>query len=260
MEIVNTGNLIGNSKTQVKILNLNIQSIRKNVNELNVILEEVKPSFICINEHWLKENEVGYYNLDNFPLVSKYCRAIHDCGGTAIFASNQFCKQTKKIQLNKVSPIEIHCEFSCAKFTINKFCFTLVSIYRSPNGDFGIFFETMKDLLNELFDKNKRMFICGDFNISFAHANKSVNDIRNLFAAYNLTSNLSEFTRVGVNSSTQIDNIFFSQNISECRVSVMKTVISDHYSQILSMSLNLQIMEKTVYYNRNIYRRRISKF
>lgn len=260
MAIVNTENLVSDSKTQIKILNLNIQSIRKKVNELNVILEEVKPSFICINEHWLKENEVDYYKLDNFSLVSTYCRATHDCGGTAIFTSNQFCKQTKEIQLNKVSPVEIHCEFCCAEFTINEFCFILVSIYRSPNGDFGIFFETMTDLLNELFDKKKRMFICGDFNINFARANKNANDIRNLFAAYNLISNLSEITRMGVNSSTQIDNIFFSQNINEGRVSVMKTVISDHYSQILSMSLNLQKTEKIVYYKRKYAEKQLANF
>ena len=54
----------------------------------------------------------------------------------------------------------------------------------------------MTDLLNELFDNNKRMFICAGFNINFARANKNVNDIRNLFAAYNLTSNISKLTRV----------------------------------------------------------------
>jgi hypothetical protein len=29
---------------------------------------------LCITEHWLGENEIDYYNSENYSLVSKFCR------------------------------------------------------------------------------------------------------------------------------------------------------------------------------------------
>jgi hypothetical protein len=40
---------------------------------------------LCITKHWLDENEIGYYNFENYSLVSKFCRENKQHGGSCIY-------------------------------------------------------------------------------------------------------------------------------------------------------------------------------
>jgi hypothetical protein len=62
-----------------------VQSLNNKKLNIDVLLtDELELDVLCITEHWLDEKEIGYYNFDNYSLISKYCRK-NKHGGSCIY-------------------------------------------------------------------------------------------------------------------------------------------------------------------------------
>lgn len=73
-----------------------MQCIRNKIHELEIILNgSLKHvNILCVTEHWLKEQEISYYTIQNFKLCSIFYRTNNKNGGSAIFVKeNIFCKE-----------------------------------------------------------------------------------------------------------------------------------------------------------------------
>nr|CAH7734351.1 unnamed protein product [Callosobruchus chinensis] len=65
---------------------LGIQGLSKKVNSLEIVLDEYKPDFMCITEHWLKAHEINTISIHNYEIVNSFCRKTYDRGGVCIFS------------------------------------------------------------------------------------------------------------------------------------------------------------------------------
>jgi hypothetical protein len=52
-----------------------------NISDLNITI-------LCFTEHWLLQDKLNDQNIDQFRLVSKFCRTYSTSGGSRIFTRN----------------------------------------------------------------------------------------------------------------------------------------------------------------------------
>jgi len=113
--------------------------------------------------------------LENYVLGDIYCRTNFIAGGVAIFVKNNLI--FNKNIYSKLSQ-DKHIEISSINFKTSKNSkFTLVGLYRSPNGNIDLFFNKLEQLLEHLTKKNKNseFLVVGDFNLNVLNvADKNV--------------------------------------------------------------------------------------
>lgn len=132
--------------------------------------------------------------------------------------------------------------FECAAVQLVKENILLVTVYRSPNGDLGLFFDKLCTLLQVTQRMNLHLILNGDFNIHFNKLlHKDTKQFTDVIQSFNL--------RLGVNTPTRIcrirdkicqnciDNVI--TNIDE---SYIKTYVTDQH---LSDHLGLETCIKT---------------
>ena len=89
----------------------------------------------------------------------------------------------------------------------------LLFIYRPPDVLPNLFNDKLNDLIQMLNQKNKTMFVTGDFNINTSDAiinpNINVNNFQNIFLSYLYTPLIDKHTRVDKKrgTSTLLHNI-----------------------------------------------------
>ena len=81
----------------------------------------------------------------------------------------------------------------------------------------------------------------GDFNLNFNSDTKFVNLCTDLFASYNMYSQVSDVTRVSSTAATKIENVFW--NINSCKPKVDKLRLSDHKAFIRTMNASYKLEE-----------------
>lgn len=92
---------------RLKILHLNIRSLRNKLQYLEAILNEdgCDTDLIAITETWLYKNETEYMNIENYNAIFK-CREDSRGGGLAIYIKQNL----KYLQRNKYAKL---CGFNC---------------------------------------------------------------------------------------------------------------------------------------------------
>ena len=131
----------------MRILFLNIQSIRNKINLLEAILHNHNFSVLCISEHWLTSDETECVTINNFRVADSFSRVIHTHGGV-VQCIDPSLQYEDLPQLSNISK-EIHCEL--IGIHVHKFDVLLISLYRSPSGDYDVFIETLVKLLRAEF-------------------------------------------------------------------------------------------------------------
>ena len=74
----------------------------------SLFLDACGYEIVCVTEHWQSANELTILKLNNYNLISCYCRAKGKHGGAAIYARDNI--MTKPINLDKYT-LEVHAEF-----------------------------------------------------------------------------------------------------------------------------------------------------
>lgn len=209
------------------IFHLNIQCLKNKVIDLNVFLIDSNIDILCINEHWLVEDEVECITLEGYYLASNFSRKSNIHGGVAIFCKNIYNCSTIT-QINKLS-VELHCELTgvvCDKFII-------ITTYRSPSlGDFDIFLQTLANVLNFISQKNKNVIFTGDFNVHFNNPDKHVHAIINIFSSFGFIACNTSPTRL----ENCLDNIFVNFSFDNCKLHILDPKLSDHAGINLSVN------------------------
>jgi hypothetical protein len=101
---------------------------------------------LCFTEHWLAEDQLVLLEINNFKLVSKFCRKGCKNGGSCIFVNKEL--NTREITcLN-----DLCCEkyFEISVVEIVEFTWLLICIYRSPpHSDVHIFLDQLETLVDK---------------------------------------------------------------------------------------------------------------
>ena len=127
-----------------------VQCLRNKTNELELLLDENKLDFLCINEHWFLNDEISYVCLNNYKFVAHFTRTKSIHGGVAIYCLKRFnCYPNK--QVNNLS-VELHCEIVGISYSDTQ----ILTVYRPPNGDFNIFLEKLSLALDIITNKNNK--------------------------------------------------------------------------------------------------------
>jgi len=220
------------SKRDFTMFHQNIRGLAINkIDDISVYLNTSPIHVLCISEHHLDMNEIETLRLPNYKLNAKFCRKMFKKGGVCIFTHENI--QCSSINLNKFCR-EKDLEICGIELELQFYKLCIMTIYRSPTGDFQYFINTLKKILSKIHNNSNDIILCGDFNINY-HINSSLKlSLDSLITSYGLSSIVTFPTRIHKNSQTIIDNIFIN-TVKFINFSVYPSIngLSDHDAQCL---------------------------
>lgn len=160
-------------------------------------------------------------------MTAKFCRDNRN-GGSCIFVYNQH----KYKLLNDINVLSVKNIFECSAIELIEHNIIVLCVYRSPKNrliDVDAFFTKLEDALTKICFKNKKIVLCGDFNIDRLNVTPMSRQFEQLLASFNLKLGLNQPTRLS--SNTCLDN--FAYNFNKCKVSITEFGLSDHTAQVL---------------------------
>lgn len=209
------------------ILNMNIRSIRKNFDELCVLINNLdfSPSVIVLTETQMKQ--VIPYNLPEYTTISSACKHTgHD--GVTVFCHNTLKNVASEfIEFKTANAIKV-------TFCQNNYKYHILAIYRSPSLNDFLFVKELKSFVSKL-DRNNFTFsiVTGDINININDNNTNVNcknEYLDCLSSSGHMSYINSPTRVTLSHSACLDHIFVkSHKAVNIISSILETNITDHY-------------------------------
>jgi exonuclease III len=152
----------------------------------------------------LKTAELQNTNIDHYSIGGQFYRTIHAQGGVVVYIHNNL--YSTAINLSKYC-IEKDIEICAVRLEVQYSVFCIITIYRSPSGNFKSFLETLDAVLQSVYSPSQEIIICGDININYLVVNEQRKQLDNLLLLYNLTGIVDFPTRL-TDTSTAIDNVF----------------------------------------------------
>jgi len=154
---------------------------------------------------------------------------------------NEFCKE----KALEICAAQLH-------LPSHEIC--IITIYRSPSGNYQYFIHKLETILNMLYSNSVEIIICGDINISYLIDSTSKRLLDSLLASYGLHSTVKFPTRIQNNSYSTIDNIFIDTfKFSNFTVYPSINGLSDYDAQSIILHKILEQNSNTyIYYNRKI--------
>lgn len=203
----------------------------------------------------MRSVHIIYAKLDNYTLISKYCRSSTIGGGCCIFAKKVINAKELDLSNYECESIFEVCGLQCK---IKSKTVIIINVYRPPQADFDRFIDLLLCMLEYIFTRNSLLFICGDFNVNLKLESREQRILVNVFAMFGLNMTVNQYTRVSANSKTLIDNIFSNVSTVDMVVSVGDTFLSDHRfvdlkinEQLLSENRRAISMEKRIFNSSN---------
>jgi hypothetical protein len=197
------------------------------------------PHVMCISEHHLNYIQIQLITLDEYKRCAEYCRQSFQKGGVCMYI-------LKKLSFTSVN-LTKYCKDkdleACAiklKLSTTNIC--ILTVYRSPVGNFQFFLNGLEAILKIVYKPNILLIICGDINVNYLEESKEKHELNALLNSYNLKSIIQFPTRITKNSSTAIDNIFLDiTKFVHFRISPVPNGLSDHDAQMLDIYTNERI-------------------
>jgi hypothetical protein len=175
----------------------------------------------------LDENEIGYYNFENYSLISKFCRKSKKPGGSCIYEKTKL--EAKPYHLFEDLNQEEHSEASIIE--ISQCSIIIICVYRTPNSNINIFIENMDTILSKLMNKGKGIIIVG-----VDYLGKRINlQLQTMLNSYGLQAIVDVPTRIQHKSQTAIDQIILNKDVWVYTPKVMDTGFSNRKVQILQV-------------------------
>jgi exonuclease III len=199
--------------------------------ELNILLQSelADADILCLSEHWLREEYIKLIRFDKFKLASNFSGSKSDHGGSCIFVKHYV--QTKEINYLQEK------DFEMTAVEIMDYKLIIVFVYRSPDGDFSTFFRSLESVIQKDEERNKRLILCGDWNINFMQESVRLHDMQELQLLRNLVNTVRSPIRVAKDTVSLIDvTITNKDSIGEIAV-VMDLGYSDHKTQTLQLNV-----------------------
>lgn len=243
----NAGSLSkGGCSSSLGLFHWNFQGLGTAFNELECELKNhPECTMVCITEHWKTEEELKVMAIENFKLISSFCRDKGKHGGSAVYIK---CEPLKKLTNLSISGI-----FECAAVECNidgTVCI-VASVYRPSGSGVNMFFDRLELFLISTREyKFDCILLAGDFNIHIEYTNKDRTDFINQLASFGLHHTVNEMTRIIPESESCLDNI--CTNIMKFKSSVVRMHLSDHTAQKLTFAVQTtreNVREYTRFFN-----------
>lgn len=217
----------------------NIQHFLSRKLALEIILDDLKPDLIVLSEHKLNINEIKFITLNNYSIVSSYCRQT--CGGGGVMILSRGTIQVKKVTIPKINELCSDKVFECCSVTykINDTLFILVGIYRTPGVMYDrLFLERLDLTLHVLTEMYSNVVLAGDININVLNkATKPYEELCNILKQHNVHYTVNFPTRVTDECESAIDNILTNLPKELYSIEGIITELSDHDAQLLKINV-----------------------
>jgi hypothetical protein len=183
--------------------------------------------------------EFPYINAEGYTIGAQFCRTLYKKGGVIIYIRNHL--KFTNIDLSEYCK-EKDFEVCALKLDIQSLNICIITIYRSPSGNFSCFLQTLNNVLQSLYTPALHIIICGDINVNYLVENEQKQQLQNLLLMYNLTGTVNFPTRIIKASASAIDNFFIdTSRLVDFTVSPFANNLSDHDAQILMLNIPVQI-------------------
>lgn len=218
--------------------------------QITTEFEDIK--ILCFSEHWKSEEELSCYKINNFTLISNYCRNSGEHGGVAIYVKEGF----KAIETKNLCKYSVKGQFECAaiEFKLNKVIISCIAVY--SDGNLEVMIRQLTIILEKI-NEHSQVIILGDFNIDMMQNTKKRNDWLNFLNCYGIFQTVFEPTRITPTTATCIDGIYISVD-QDYSTKVLQTHVSDHSAQLITFNAK-RTMENFVY-RRTLSEENIKKF
>lgn len=225
---------------KLRILHQNIAGICNKADLLDITLNELvnrhkEVDILCFSETNVKQDTEKNVKLDNYKLISSFCRDKNK-GGT--------CIMTKKTLDAKplLFPPDLAAKFyfECCGIDVPTLNLIVIAIYRIPNhtkAHIGIFLHKLEQLLEYISVKfnKKKIVICGDWNIDILKENTSSKELKSVLENYNFNMHILTPTR----QSSCIDQI--ASNVKNIESETLNLCLSDHETaQMITLNIKKQ--------------------
>ena len=213
------------TKNKISILNINIRSLNKNFEKLEILISQLnfRPTIISVNETWLEKDKPFLYSLQGYDFLSKpgTCRA----GGTSIFIKSEInYKLLEHFNMNLTN-----CEDLWIEVTLsfnNKFIFG--SIYRHPTYNITDFQDKLIKNIEKLNYKRNKFFLSGDFNINYLNDSNMVEQYKNEIQSHGTLQLVKTPTHFSHTNNTIIDHIYTNIPENKTLTKCIAFEVSDH--------------------------------
>ena len=162
-------------------------------------------------------------------------------------------------------PLEKYCkekdiEVCAIRININQTQLFIISVYRSPSGNFTTFLRNLDSILNTWYNNKTIFVICGDTNINYLENCKKRQQLDALLQTYNIIGTVSFPTRIAAGSNTAIDNIFLTKTTNHT-ISPRINGLSDHDAQLLVIeNTTVTKLSNNIFIKRDINDQSIKEF
>src|SRR5690606_30047392 len=130
------------SMNNLKVLHLNIRSLRKNFSDFLTYLHTIPfPDIIVLSEIWIYESEIDMFSINNYTHYFS-CNNDSRSGGIGVYVHNDHCA------ISACSLPNMHCNNLFMKIrTQSRDEIHLLSIYRSPSSNEDSFISNLEQFL-----------------------------------------------------------------------------------------------------------------
>jgi len=173
----------------------------------------------------------------------QFCRSHFEKGGVVMYIHNTL--KFTNIDLSKYCK-EKDIEICAVKLKLNDTTVCVITVYRSPLGNFNHFLQSLDAVLQTLYTPAQSFIICGDININYLVVSEQRKQLDNLLLLYNLKNIVDFPTRHNCTSSSAIDNIFIDIScFYDYLITPFYNDLSDHDAKILTIKTLCQPQHDT---------------
>jgi len=106
-------------------------------------------------------------------------------------------------------------------------------VYRSSDGDFSTFLRSLESVVQKVQTRNKRLMLCGDWNINIMQESVILHDAQELLSLHNLVNTVRSPSRITKDTVSLMDVIITNKDSIGELAAVMDLGYLDHKAQIL---------------------------
>ena len=203
------------------------------------------PDVIAISETKINENSYVNINLPGYNFVNSNSKS--QAGGVGLYLANklEFSRKTDfDISHNGIESCWVELGCHKQKNTV------IGCIYRHPDSDGSLFYETLKKQLETLNSKGKEVLLFGDVNINFLKYNKDAQTSEYLDMLFDLgfMPVITKATRVTDHTSSLIDHIYTNTPEKVIKSGICLADISDHLPVFCTIPKTLPTSNEARYF------------
>jgi hypothetical protein len=185
-------------------------------------------SILAVTETWLSDNTADTVHIPGYTFTYRNRREGRG-GGVGLFTREDISYKEMIIPTSFTSFESLFINIPSTKNTD----IVVGVIYRPPGTNLDFFnteFESLIDLLTIHKNRNKRIFITGDFNIDLlaSETHNPTADFANCLTSHHFLPMILQPTRITPTTATLIDNIFTNSPVSVTNSAIIISDISDH--------------------------------